>query len=54
MRTGLGGQKVVLDSGAFMLPIVHELIPVGMNTLRPEVSRRTGTPEGGRSTGEHP
>ena len=39
MRTGLGGQKVVMNGGALVLPIVHEVIPVNMNTLRLEVSR---------------
>jgi uncharacterized membrane protein YqiK len=39
VRTGLGGQKVVLDGGAFVLPVVHEAVPVNMNTVRLEVSR---------------
>ncbi|MEJ8823221.1 flotillin domain-containing protein [Variovorax humicola] len=39
VRTGLGGQKVVLGGGAFVLPIVHDVIPVNMNTLRLEVIR---------------
>src|SRR5688500_13856163 len=39
VRAGLGGQKVVLNGGAFVLPIVHDVLPVNMNTLRLEVSR---------------
>ncbi len=39
VRTGLGGQKVVLNGGAFVLPIVHDVLPVNMNTLRLEVAR---------------
>ncbi|OZI18518.1 flotillin [Bordetella genomosp. 9] len=39
VRTGLGGQRVVLDGGALVLPIVHDVIPVNMSTLRLEVSR---------------
>jgi uncharacterized membrane protein YqiK len=35
VRTGLGGQKVVLNGGAFVLPIVHDVIPVNMNVLKP-------------------
>src|SRR5262245_36673888 len=39
VRTGWGGQKVVVNGGAFVLPIVHEVMPVNMNTLRLEVKR---------------
>src|SRR6186713_17437 len=39
VRTGMGGQKVVMNGGAFVLPIVHDVIPVNMNTLRLEVTR---------------
>ena len=40
VRTGMGGQKVIMDGGAIVLPIFHEIIPVNMNTLKLEVSRR--------------
>jgi uncharacterized membrane protein YqiK len=39
VRTGFGGQKVVMNGGALVLPIFHETIPVNMNTLRLEVQR---------------
>lgn len=39
VRTGLGGQKVVKDGGAMVLPVFHETIPVNMNTLKLEVMR---------------
>jgi len=39
VRTGLGGQQVVMNGGAFVLPIIHDVIPVNMNTLRLEVRR---------------
>jgi uncharacterized membrane protein YqiK len=39
VRTGLGGRKVVQASGAFVIPLVHSVTPVNMNTLRLEVSR---------------
>jgi uncharacterized membrane protein YqiK len=39
VRTGLGGQKVIMNGGALVLPIVHETIPVKMNTIRLQVVR---------------
>ncbi len=39
VRTGLGGQKVIMNGGALVLPIVHETIPVKMNTIRLQVLR---------------
>src|SRR5688500_20373483 len=39
VRNGFGGQMVVMNGGALVLPIIHEVIPVNMNTLRLEVSR---------------
>ncbi len=40
VRTGLGGQKVIINGGALVLPVFHEIIPVNMNTLKLEVSRK--------------
>lgn len=40
VRTGLGGELVVLDSGALCLPIFHEIIHVNLNTLKIEVNRK--------------
>jgi uncharacterized membrane protein YqiK len=39
VRTGLGGQKVVMDGGALVIGIVHDVILVNMNTLKLEVTR---------------
>lgn len=39
VRTGFGGQKVIMNGGALVLPVLHEIIPVNMNTLRLAVHR---------------
>lgn len=39
VRTGFGGQKVVFNGGAFVLPIIHQIVPVNMNTMRLAVQR---------------
>lgn len=40
VRTGMGGQKVVKDGGALILPVFHETIPINMQTLRLTVGRQ--------------
>ena len=42
VRTGLGGQKVVLDGGSIVLPIFHSIARVNLKTLRLEVRRGEG------------
>ena len=39
VRTGFGGQAVIMNGGALVLPVLHEIIWVNMNTLRLEVKR---------------
>ena len=39
VRTGMGGQNVIMNGGAIVLPVLQEIIPVNMNTLRLEVRR---------------
>lgn len=39
VRTGFRGQQVIMNGGAIVLPVLHEVIPVNMNTLRLEVKR---------------
>ncbi|WP_395780327.1 flotillin family protein [Aquidulcibacter sp.] len=41
VRTGLGGESVVVNGGALVLPVLHETIPVNMATLRLEVTRNS-------------
>src|SRR3954452_3416318 len=39
VRTGFLGEKVVVNGGAFVIPVLHEITPVNMNVLRIEVRR---------------
>ncbi|ABM25795.1 MULTISPECIES: flotillin family protein [Shewanella] len=39
VRTGFGGEKIIKDGGAIVLPVLHETIAVNMNTLRIEVEK---------------
>lgn len=42
VRTGFLGEKVVVNGGAFVIPVLHEITPVNMNVLRIHVARAEG------------
>lgn len=39
VRTGFGGEKVIMGGGAFVLPVLHEVLPINMQTMRIEIAR---------------
>jgi len=39
VKTGAGGQRVIIDGGTIAIPLLHEVSPVNMKTLRLEVRR---------------
>ncbi len=41
VRTGMGGERVVMGGGALVIPIIHTITPVRMNAIPVEI-RRTG------------
>jgi len=40
VRTGLGGAEVILDGGSIIFPMVHEMTPINLNTLKLVVIRQ--------------
>lgn len=40
VRTGMGGARVVKDGGTVVVPVVHQVIPVSLETMRLNVQRR--------------
>ncbi len=40
VRTGMGKAKVVLDGGSLVIPIIHRVVPVSLETMRLNVVRR--------------
>ena len=39
VRTGLGGEKVFMDTGGFVFPVLHDMIEVNMKTLKIVLTR---------------
>jgi len=40
VRTGMGGVRVVRDGGTLVIPVIHQVIPVSLETMRLNVERR--------------
>ncbi|MCI0415937.1 hypothetical protein L0222_24440 [bacterium] len=40
VRTGMGGSKVILDGGTMVVPVVHKLVDVSLETMKLEVERK--------------
>ncbi len=38
VRTGFGGELVVMNSGALVLPVLHDMMTINMQTMRVEIS----------------
>lgn len=39
VRTGAGGRKVIMDGGALVIPVVHEMLVISLETLKLDVLR---------------
>ena len=39
VRTGMGGMKVIQDGGALVIPVIHQIVRVSLETLRLDVGR---------------
>lgn len=42
IRTGLGGQKVIVNGGILVLPVFHDLMHVSLKTIKMDVDRTGG------------
>jgi|GEM_PF-170100 flotillin len=40
VRTGMGGMKVVLDGGCLVIPVIHQVIEVSLQSMRLDVVRK--------------
>lgn len=39
VRTGMGGVKIIQDGGALVIPVIHEIVRISLETLKLEVVR---------------
>jgi uncharacterized membrane protein YqiK len=41
VKTGMGGKKAIIDGGAIVIPVVHELVWVSLETMKLDIDRRS-------------
>ncbi|HZJ67914.1 MAG TPA: SPFH domain-containing protein [Kofleriaceae bacterium] len=39
VRTGMGGMRVIKDGGAIVIPVIHQIVKISLQTLRLDVGR---------------
>jgi flotillin len=39
VKTGVGGRRCIIDGGAIVIPVVHEVIPVSLRTFKLQIDR---------------
>lgn len=39
VRTGVGGRRCIIDGGAIVIPVIHEVIPVSLRTFKLQIDR---------------
>ena len=39
IRTGLGGEKIIMDNGGFVIPLLHDALIINLNIIKLEITR---------------
>jgi len=39
IRTGLGGEKIIMDNGGFVVPLLHDALVINLNLIKLEITR---------------
>ncbi|HIO91277.1 MAG TPA: band 7 protein [Leucothrix mucor] len=39
IRTGLGGEKIIMDNGGFVIPLLHDALTINLNIIKLEITR---------------
>lgn len=42
IRTGFGGEKIIMDNGGFVVPLLHDALIINLNIIKLEITREKG------------